>query len=78
MGQEMILGGKRRKKRSHMKPRKPLKRGKKTKNNKSKSRKKRGGSFLADISVPAGLFLLNQYMKKRNTSQKKSKKSKKK
>tara|TARA_Y100000816_G_scaffold4247_1_gene2567 strand:- start:1963 stop:2178 length:216 start_codon:yes stop_codon:yes gene_type:complete len=38
---------------------------------------KRGGSFLADASVPAGLFLLHRYLKNRK-SRKASKKSSKK
>ena len=37
---------------------------------------KKGGSFLADASVPAGLFLLHRYLKNRK-SRKASKKSRK-
>ena len=33
----------------------------------SKKRGKKGGSFLADASVPAGLFLLHRFMKKRKS-----------
>jgi hypothetical protein len=44
----------------------------------TKGRKsKRGGSFLADASVPAGIFLLHRYLKNRK-SRKASKKSSKK
>ena len=42
----------------------------------SKKRGRKGGSFLADASVPAGLFLLHRFMKKRK-SMKLSKKNKK-
>ena len=51
-------------------------RGRKAKSRKAKSRGKKGGSFLADASVPAGLFLLHRFMKKRK-SMKLSKKNKK-
>ena len=40
-----------------------------------RSRGRKGGSFLGDVSVPAGLLLLNQYLKHRKS--KKSKQSKK-
>lgn len=30
-------------------------------------RRNKGGSFLADVSVPAGLLLLNQFMKHRKS-----------
>ena len=39
-------------------------------------RKGRGGSILADASVPAGLLLLQQYLKKRTKGKKSMKKSK--
>tara|TARA_Y100001970_G_C14246317_1_gene868526 strand:+ start:1325 stop:1540 length:216 start_codon:yes stop_codon:yes gene_type:complete len=44
-----------------------------------KGKGKRGGTTLADASVPAGLFLLHKYMKKRQSKKvgKKNKKSKK-
>ncbi len=38
---------------------------------------KKGGTFLGDVSVPAGLLLLNQFMKKRKNRKNKSKTSKK-
>lgn len=37
-------------------------------------RKSRGGSLLADASVPAGLLLLQQYLKKRTKGKKSMKK----
>ena len=43
--------------------------GKKFKKGGTKSRK--GGSVLADISVPAGLLFLNQFLKRRKTNSKK-------
>ena len=41
------------------------------------TRGKKGGSVLADISVPAGLLFLNQFLKRRKTGSKKVKFSKK-
>jgi len=46
------------------------------KRNSKKRNLKKGGSFLADASVPASLFLLHRYLKNRK-SRKVSKKSKK-
>ena len=46
-----------------------------TKGGKKQKRKNKGGSFLADVSVPAGLLLLNQFMKHRKS--KKASKSRK-
>ena len=52
--------------------------GKKSKRyNKSKSRSKKGGSVLADVSVPAGLLFLNEFLKRRKANSKKVKFSKK-
>jgi len=34
---------------------------------KKQKRKNNGGTFLADVSVPAGLLLLNQFMKNRKS-----------
>ena len=45
--------------------------------NKNKNKKsKKGGSFVADVSVPASLLLLNQFFKKRNNESKKIKRNK--
>ena len=38
-----------------------------TKGEKKQKRRINGGSFLADVSVPAGLLLLNQFMKHRKS-----------
>ena len=55
--------------------------GRRSSNRGSSKRKarrgKRGGSLLADASVPAGLFLLHRYLKNRN-SRKANKKANKK
>jgi hypothetical protein len=54
--------------------------GRRSRANKSKRnrrRQKRGGTFVAGASVPAGLLLLNQYLKARK-SRKASRKSSKK
>ena len=56
-----------RRNRKHTKHRKP----------KKYFRKKRGGSLLADVSVPTSLLLLNQFFKHRKTQENMSKKSKK-
>ena len=40
------------------------------KRSRSRPRRKRGGSVLADASVPAGLLLLQQYLKKRTKGKK--------
>ena len=47
----------------------------KNKNKKNKKSKK-GGSLVADVSVPASLLLLNQFFKKRNNESKKIKRNK--
>ena len=60
----MIAGRKKRKKKTN-KQRKGRKQG-------------TGGSFIADASVPAGLFLLHRYLKNKKTSKKSKKKSSKK
>tara|TARA_B100000780_G_scaffold61095_1_gene39313 strand:- start:1311 stop:1547 length:237 start_codon:yes stop_codon:yes gene_type:complete len=61
-----LIGGRRRRRRGQ------------SKRKQSKSRQsKRGGTFLADASVPAGLFLLHKYLKNKK-SRKSSKKSSKK
>ena len=44
------------------------------KRSRSRPRRKRGGSVLADASVPAGLLLLQQYLKKRTKGKKSMKK----
>jgi hypothetical protein len=49
----------------------------KTGNKSSKSRSKKGGSILADVSVPAGLLFLNEFLKRRKANSKKVKFSKK-
>ena len=46
-----------------------------TKGGRKQKRRNKGGTFLADVSVPAGLLLLNQFMKHRKS--KKAAKSKK-
>ncbi len=46
------------------------------KRSRSRPRRKRGGSVLADASVPAGLLLLQQYLKKRKGKKSMKKKSK--
>lgn len=38
-----------------------------TRGGKKQKRRNKGGSFLADVSVPAGLLLLNQFMKHRKS-----------
>ena len=38
-----------------------------TKGGKKQKRRNKGGTFLADVSVPAGLLLLNQFMKHRKS-----------
>lgn len=43
----------------------------------TKGAKKKGGSVLADVSVPASLLLLNQFFKNKKTQENKSKKFKK-
>lgn len=48
--------------------------GSKRSKSRSKSRRRRGGSVLADASVPAGLLLLQQYLKKRTKGKKSMKK----
>ena len=59
-----LIGGRRRRRRGQSKRKQP------------KSRQtKRGGTFLADASVPAGLFLLHKYLKNKK-SRKVSKKTK--
>tara|TARA_B100000035_G_scaffold315342_1_gene335363 strand:+ start:1028 stop:1291 length:264 start_codon:yes stop_codon:yes gene_type:complete len=50
--------------------------GKKSKKG-GNSRNKKGGSVLADISVPAGLLFLNEFLKRRKANSKKVKFSKK-
>ena len=39
----------------------------KTKGGRKQKRRNKGGTFLADVSVPAGLLLLNQFMKHRKS-----------
>ena len=39
----------------------------KTTGGKKQKRRNKGGTFLADVSVPAGLLLLNQFMKHRKS-----------
>ena len=51
--------------------------GKKKSRKYGNSRKKTGGSVLADISVPAGLLFLNEFLKRRKANSKKVKFSKK-
>lgn len=56
-------GGRRRSKsRSGKQNRKRL-----TKGGRKQKRRNKGGTFLADVSVPAGLLLLNQFMKHRKS-----------
>jgi len=43
------------------------KRRNKTKGGRKQKRRNKGGTFLADVSVPAGLLLLNQFMKHRKS-----------
>ena len=43
------------------------KRRRQTKGGRKQKRRNKGGSFLADVSVPAGLLLLNQFMKHRKS-----------
>ena len=38
-----------------------------TRGGKKQKRRNKGGTFLADVSVPAGLLLLNQFMKHRKS-----------
>ena len=38
-----------------------------TKGGRKQKRRNKGGTFLADVSVPAGLLLLNQFMKHRKS-----------
>tara|TARA_X000000368_G_scaffold76662_2_gene57051 strand:+ start:5822 stop:6076 length:255 start_codon:yes stop_codon:yes gene_type:complete len=56
-------------------------RSSKRRSSKRKARKvrraKKGGSLLADASVPAGLFLLHRYLKNRNSRKANKKASKK-
>lgn len=55
-------------------------RGKYKSNKSNKSRKglhKKGGSLVADVSVPASFLLLNQFFKNKKNSKKKTKKFKK-
>tara|TARA_B100001175_G_C19456658_1_gene614166 strand:- start:184 stop:402 length:219 start_codon:yes stop_codon:yes gene_type:complete len=46
-------------------------------NTKQRRKSKRGGSLLADASVPAGLFLLHRYLKNRKSRKALKKSSKK-
>tara|TARA_Y100000389_G_scaffold198670_1_gene235598 strand:- start:3940 stop:4188 length:249 start_codon:yes stop_codon:yes gene_type:complete len=48
---------------------KELKGGKSIRNN-NKGKSKRGGSVLADMSVPVGLLFLNQFFKRRKATNK--------
>jgi len=43
------------------------KRRNQTKGGRKQKRRNKGGTFLADVSVPAGLLLLNQFMKHRKS-----------
>lgn len=43
------------------------KRRNKTIGGRKQKRRNKGGTFLADVSVPAGLLLLNQFMKHRKS-----------
>ena len=54
-------GGRRRKNKSQNRRKTQTKSGRKQK------RRNKGGTFLADVSVPAGLLLLNQVMKHRKS-----------
>lgn len=56
------LGGRRRRRRSNSQ-----KRRNKTIGGRKQKRRNKGGTFLADVSVPAGLLLLNQFMKNRKS-----------
>jgi hypothetical protein len=38
-----------------------------TRGGRKQKRRNKGGTFLADVSVPAGLLLLNQFMKHRKS-----------
>jgi len=58
-------------------PKPPTKPPTKPSRKSSSTRGKKGGSVLADVSVPAGLLFLNQFLKRRKTVSKKVKFSKK-
>jgi len=65
------IGGKKSKAKNHIKS------YSKGGNKSSKNRNKKGGSVLADVSVPAGLLFLNEFLKRRKANSKKVKFSKK-
>lgn len=56
-----------RRRRSKSRGGKQNKRNQITRGGKKQKRRNKGGTFLADVSVPAGLLLLNQFMKHRKS-----------
>ena len=71
--EEVSGGAKKKKHKSKAKPKcKPKSKAKPPK----KGRSKKGGSVLADVSVPAGLLFLNEFFKRRSGSTPRSKVSK--